>query len=124
MSVQGRLDIDSGPRYRLAADGIDYVGAAAPEEDLRPTLPGIGIEPGMPARAPVVVAAGQAPVERLRERGHPFARVAVRKPVIHRDLDELTVQLAVNAGPPPTFGPPPLNRRAAGEECHLRAPPD
>src|SRR3546814_2288006 len=75
MSVQVRLDIDSGPRYRLAAYEIDYVGAAAPEEDLRPTLAGIGIEPGMPARAPVVVAAEQALVERLRERGHPFARV-------------------------------------------------
>src|SRR3546814_16227844 len=91
MSVQGRLDIDSGPRYRLAADGIDYVGAAAPEEDLRPTLAGIGIEPGMPARAPVVVAAEQALVERLRERGHPFARVAERKTFIHRRSEERRV---------------------------------
>src|SRR3546814_5032153 len=64
----------------------------------------------MPARAPVVVAAEQALVERLRERGHPFARVAERKTFINRDLDEMTVQLAVNAGPPGDLRPSHLQR--------------
>src|SRR3546814_17235033 len=74
----------------------------------------------MPARAPVVVAAEQALVERLRERGHPFARVAERKTFINRDLDEMTVQLAVNAGPPATFGPLTFKGREAVEESYLR----
>src|SRR3546814_20673982 len=75
----------------------------------------------MPARAPVVVAAEQALVERLRERGHPFARVAERKTFINRDLDEMTVQLAVNAGPPATFGPLTFKGRKAVEESYLRS---
>src|SRR3546814_16832795 len=74
----------------------------------------------MPARAPVVVAAEQALVERLRERGHPFVRVAERKTFINRDLDEMTVQLAVNAGPPATFGPLTFKGREAVEESYLR----
>src|SRR3546814_10492572 len=57
---------------------------------------------------------------RLRERGHPFARVAERKTFINRDLDEMTVQLAVNAGPPATFGPLTFKGREAVEESYLR----
>src|SRR3546814_7678168 len=49
-----------------------------------------------------------------------FARVAERKTFINRDLDEMTVQLAVNAGPPATFGPLTFKGREAVEESYLR----
>src|SRR3546814_15469736 len=88
--VQVRLDIDSGPRYRLAAYEIDYVGAAAPEEELRPTVAGSGSEPGMPSRAPGVVAAETALLARRRELRHPFEGGAEGKHSIHRDLVETT----------------------------------
>src|SRR5690606_28886850 len=72
--IQVQLTIDNGPRYRLAAYEISYVGSAVPPDDLQPALPDIGVEPGIPARARAVVAAEQALVVQLQERGYPFAR--------------------------------------------------
>lgn len=119
--VQVRLIIDNGPRYTLAAYEISYSGAAPPEEALRPTLAEIGISLGMPARAPTVVAAEQDLVEHLQERGYPFARVVDRRTFIDREASEMTVRLAIDAGPPATFGPLAFKGREAVEESYLRA---
>ena len=119
--VQVRLIIDSGQRYELAAYEIEYVGtAAAPDEASRPTLPEIGIDLGMPARAPAVVAAEEALVLRLQERGYPIARVAERKTFIDRDTNQMTVRLAIDAGVPATFGPLTFRGHEAVEEAYLR----
>ena len=118
--VQVRLTIDNGPRYTLAAYEVDYTAAMAPQEASRPTFEEIGISLGMPARAPAVVAAEQALVELLQERGHPFARVAERKTFINREANEMTVRLAVDAGRPATFGPLAFEGRQAVEEGYLR----
>jgi translocation and assembly module TamA len=115
-----RLDIDNGPRYALASYEIEYLESGPPAQGVRPTLPEIGITLGMPARAPAVVAAEQALVERLQERGHPFARVIDRETFINRDSSEMTVRLAIDAGPPATFGPLAFRGLEAVEEDYLR----
>lgn len=115
-----RLTVDRGPRYRLAAYDIDWVGTAAPPDELRPALEAIGITTGMPARAPAVVAAEQALVGHLQERGYPFARIADRKTFINRDTKEMAVHLSADSGPAATFGPLTFKGQEAVEEAYLR----
>jgi len=50
-----RLQIDPGPRYRLAAYEIGYNSDSPPPEETQPALGTLGIELGMAARAPVIV---------------------------------------------------------------------
>jgi translocation and assembly module TamA len=118
--VRVRLGIEEGPRYRLTAYEIDYTGAAAPPDTLRPGLAEIGITPDMPARAPAVVAAEQALVGHLQERGYPFARVADRKTFINRETKEMTVRLSAESGPAATFGPLVFKGHESVEEAYLR----
>ncbi len=103
--AQVELSVTPGPRYRLAAYNVTYVGDTTPEGAAQPALEDIGIARGMPARAPAVVAAEQGLVEFLQELGHPFARVAERRTFIDRAQSEMTVELSIDAGPRATFGP-------------------
>ncbi|MGF1628585.1 MAG: autotransporter assembly complex family protein [Kiloniellaceae bacterium] len=116
-----RLQIENGPRYSVAAYEISFADGTEPAEAVRPTLAEVGITPGMPARAPTVVAAEQRLVELLQERGHPFARVAERRTFINREQSEMTVRLAIDAGPPATFGPLAFKGQEEVEESYLRA---
>ncbi|MEQ9607731.1 MAG: autotransporter assembly complex family protein [Kiloniellaceae bacterium] len=115
-----RLRIDTGPRYRLAAFEIAYTGDSPPPAETQPALDTLGIELGMAARAPVIVAAEQSLVGQLQETGYPMARVAERKTFIDRDKTEMTVRLSVTAGPRATFGPLAFKGREGVEEDYLR----
>lgn len=115
-----RLRINTGPRYRLAAYEIGYTGDSPPPAETQPALDTLGIELGMAARAPVVVAAEQSLVGHLQENGYPMARVAERKTFIDRDKTEMTVRLSVAAGPRATFGPLAFKGRKGVEEDYLR----
>ncbi|NIA71403.1 outer membrane protein assembly factor [Pelagibius litoralis] len=99
------LIILTGPRYSLRSYEISYVENTPPPEDVQPMLGDIDIRIGMPARAPAIVAAEQNLVNLLLERGHPFAHVAERKTFVDNEKMEMTVRLAVAAGPRATFGP-------------------
>lgn len=118
--AQVSVMVDRGPQYRLAAYEIGYRGSDPPPDDLRPPPGEIGITSGMPARAPAVVAAEQSLVERLQERGYPFATVAERKTFINRETKEMTVRLAIDAGPAATFGPLAFKGQEEVEEDYLR----
>src|SRR3546814_16320332 len=106
-----RLDIDNGPRYTLAAYDIAYGGDTTPEASRQPALEEIGIAPGMAARAPAIVAAEQALVEHLQERGHPFARVADRHTFTDRGTTAMTLRLTFDSGTPENFAPPSFTGR-------------
>ena len=99
------LDIAAGRRYRVETYEISYVDAPAPPAEVQPALNEIGIEPGMPARAPAIVAAEQSLVGLLQERGHPFARIAERRTFVDHEKTAMTVRLAVDAGAAATLGP-------------------
>jgi translocation and assembly module TamA len=117
--AQVELSVTPGPRYRLAAYNVTYVGDTTPEDAARPGLEDIGIAQGAPARAPAVVAAEQSLVELLQERGHPFARVAERRTFIDRAQGEMTVELSIDAGPRATFGPLAFAGQVEVDEGHL-----
>ncbi len=99
------LRITTGPRYKLQTYDITFDGNPPPTEAEQPSLAEIGIELGMPARAPAVVNAEQSLVNLLQERGYPFARVRERKTFVNHEKSEMTVRLAIDAGPAAVFGP-------------------
>lgn len=114
------LEIDPGPRYSLAAYNIAVTGNPPPGEAEQPDLQEIGIELGMPARAPVVVEAEQNYVNLLRERAFPFARVSERKTFVNHEKAELTVEIKIDAGPAATFGPLTFVGQEEVEEDYLQ----
>ncbi|MEO3428975.1 autotransporter assembly complex family protein [Pelagibius sp. CAU 1746] len=103
--TQVTLRITPGPRYTLQAYDITFDGNPPPAEAEQPRLDEIGIALGMPARAPVVVGAEQSLVSLLQERGYPFAQVRERKTFVNHEKTEMTVRLAIDAGPAAVFGP-------------------
>ena len=114
------LRITAGPRYSLVAYDIAIDGNPPPAAVDQPSLKEIGIELGMPARAPVVVGAEQTLVSLLQERAYPFARVRERKTFVNNEKAEMTVRLIVDAGPAATFGPLALTGYEEVEEAYLR----
>lgn len=114
------LEVTPGPRYSLAAYEIGYEDPDAVATGSRPRLQEIGIDLGMPARAPEIVAAERKLVSLLTERGHPFARVADRKSVVNHEAREMTVRLSVSAGRLARFGPLTVEGLQEVEEDYLR----
>ena len=114
------LEVTSGPRYSLAAYEVTYDGEAGLAEGVRPRLEEIGIELGMPARAPDIVAAERKLVSLLTERGYPFARVADRKSVVNHEERRMTVRLAVSSGPLARFGALTIEGLQEVEEDYVR----
>jgi len=99
------IHITTKTRYILSSHELVYEGATPPPERLRPDMVELGLKLRMPARAPVIAAAGQKWVILMTQRGYPFARVVDRKSTINRVTKTLSVVLQVDAGPPARFGP-------------------
>lgn len=114
------LEVEPGPRYRLQAYDVDYGDQAAPASQDRPGLGDIGIEPGMPARAPDIVAAERKLVSLLGERGYPLARVEDRKSLVSHEARQMTVRLTVSSGPLARFGPLSIEGLQEVEEDYVR----
>lgn len=118
--AQVTLRISTGQRYKLAAYDIDVTGDPRPTEAEQPGLEEIGIDLGMPARAPDVVQAEQKYVALLHERSFPFAKVAERKTFVDHEKAEMTVQLKVDAGAPATLGKLTFTGQEDVDEDYLR----
>lgn len=118
--AQVTLEIEPGQRYSLAAYNIAVTGNPPPGEAEQPGLQEIGIELGMPARAPVVVEAEQNYINLLRERAFPFARVSERKTFINHEKAEMTVEIKIDAGTAATFGPLTFAGQDEVEEAYLQ----
>lgn len=117
--VKVTIEVEPGPRFKLAAFDIEYE-APAPEEKARPKPGDIGITPGMPARAPDVRGAETRAVGWLRDRGYPFAKSAGLKAKVWHDKDEMTVRLTLNAGPRATLGPLSIAGLKTVKEDYIR----
>jgi len=117
--AQVTLRITPGPRYTLAAYDITYDGNPPPAETDQLDLEEIGLQLGMPARAPDIVDAQDAVVTRLQQRGYPFAQVGERKTFVNHEKAEMTVRLAIDAGPAAKFGPLSFKGQESVEEDYL-----
>jgi translocation and assembly module TamA len=118
--VEVTIEIETGPRYRLAAFELGYLGASPPPEERRPSLAELGIESGQPARAPAIVAAERQWIALMTQRGHPLAKVIERKALTNREEKALKVALMVNSGPEARFGPVTVAGLDRVREDHVR----
>ncbi|MDX1575489.1 MAG: POTRA domain-containing protein, partial [Kiloniellales bacterium] len=98
------IHVTTGTRYILASHEVEYEGETPPPDKLRPNLAELGLELRVPARGPVIAAAGPKWVAFMTQRGYPFARVVDRKSTINRVTKTMGVVLKVDAGPLARFG--------------------
>ena len=117
--VSVTIEVETGPRYEIAAFEVIYEGTDLPDPSERPDLKELGIETGMAARAPDVVAAEETWASLMAERGFPLAKVRDRKATIDRDLDTMRVTLAVEPGPRARFGSVSVEGLEQVEEQHV-----
>jgi translocation and assembly module TamA len=118
--VEVTIEIETGPRYRLAAFAVDYRGTSPPSDDLRPSLEELGIELGKGASAPAVVAAQRLWIGLMTQRGYPLAKVIERKAVTNREEKALKIALLVDSGPKAPFGPVTVAGLERVKEDHVR----
>ncbi len=118
--VEVTIEIETGPRYRVAAFEVDYRVASPPPEDLRPSLEDLGIELGQPAKAPAIVAAQRQWITIMTQRGYPLAKVIERKAVTNREEKALKIVLMVESGPEARFGPVSVAGLERVREDHVR----
>ena len=79
------LQVVTGTRYRLEAYEIRYTGPLADKSGLPKDLATLGIQPGMPARAPAIVGAEQTLLRNLANTGHPLAKKSDRRALVDHD---------------------------------------
>ena len=113
------INISTGPLYRITAYEIIY--RPPPEAGSLPTgLEAVGLEPGAPARAPIIVGAQETLLRRIGRIGHPLARVTDRRVVVDRAADTMAVTLTVDPGPRARFGRVGFEGLESVEEGYLR----
>jgi translocation and assembly module TamA len=99
-----RVVVATGPVYLLADYAIRFEGAEPPPASVPLDLESLGLRIGMPARAPTIVGAESALLERLADRGYPLAKILDRKSVVDHDQTTMTVTLSLDGGPQASFG--------------------
>lgn len=96
--VPVRIAVDTGPLYTLRRIALrDARGRPFSEEEIPARLTGVDGE--VPARSATVLAREAAIVDRLRARGHPFAKVVSRDPVVDDAAHVMDVTFTVEPGP-------------------------
>jgi translocation and assembly module TamA len=115
--VRIEITVASGPLYHLTDYDIVYQGTV-PEEP--PELAAFDIVLGMPARAPPLQASQDRLLDRLAQRGHPFAEVIDREVLVFAEDSSMTVTLTLDAGPRAHFGPVRVKGLEKVEEDYVR----
>lgn len=96
--------VETGPRFTF---GTVRILDAATRQPLpsTPTLRSMNLVAGEPARSTAVIAAEGRIVARLRNEGHPFAKITAKDVVADHATRTLNVSFLVAPGPVATFGP-------------------
>jgi translocation and assembly module TamA len=103
--AQVTIKVESGPVYLLAEADVVYTAEipaeARPPRDITDLD---GLETGMAARAPRIIAAQNQILTRLGQTGFPNPRIAKREAVVDHDTRTLRVTWRVDPGPYVDFG--------------------
>jgi translocation and assembly module TamA len=102
--VPVEIAVDTGPRFKFGALKLLDAKTRQPLETKLPTDKQIDMVPGAPAEATKIDPAGATVVDRLRESGHPFAKVASKDVVADHASNELNVTFYFDPGPQARFG--------------------
>lgn len=95
--------INSGPRFTFGTVRVvDTAGRPLPDP---PSLRAMRLVAGEPALAGNVIEAENTIVSRLRDAGHPFAKVTAKDVVADHASNTLNITFKVAPGPVATFGP-------------------
>jgi len=98
-----RLEVIPGPRYVFGEMRIEVED----ESGFQPPPPRrLGLEPGAPARADVVLEAERQLLERARAEGHAFAALGRRRLVVDHERHTMDVVLRIRPGPKAAFAEP------------------
>jgi translocation and assembly module TamA len=102
--VPVRIAVELGPLYRLRRIVVrDPAGNAFPDSVLPAGV--TRVEDDVPARSATVLAREAQIVDRFRARGHPFAKVVTRDPVVDDAAHAMDVTFTVSPGPVAGLGP-------------------
>lgn len=101
--VQIELQVETGPRYTLDTYDIAYQGTP-PSERVRQEVAEASVGIGKPAEAEAIKTAEKRIVNRLRNRGHPFAEIAGSRYVVDHATRVMKAEVDVDAGPAAEFG--------------------
>jgi len=102
--VQVRIDILSGPRYRLRLYTITYSGEGSEDSSLPSEADGIGANSGQPARAELVLSARRRLLETLADIGRPLADIVRQSAVVDHADSSMSVTIEVTPGELSHFG--------------------
>ena len=116
------FQVEAGPRYTIESVDLRYEGGTSPfqapdpgDEEDRNVLVS-----GTPARAADIVKAGDRLLERLRNRGYPFAEARRPKAVVDHDRRTVRVELLLDPGPRARFGPVTVSGLERVEEPYVQ----
>ncbi len=99
------IHVSVGPLYRLAGYEIRYMAPSVETEKLPADIKVLGLHIGMAARAPIIAQAERTLLRKLREVGHPLARIVDRNFIVDHADRTMSVTADVDAGPAARFGP-------------------
>ncbi len=114
-----RIEVDSGPLYKVSGATIAYQGAP-PAEGVPRAGADLGIETGRPARAQPLQQAEGTLLRQLADRGYPHARLLDRRYELDRQAKSLSAALTVETGPKRAFGPLTISGLENADETYLR----
>ncbi len=97
------VQVNSGPRFNFGT--VRVVDTAGRPLADPPTPRQMRVVAGEPARANLAIDAENVIVSRLRDAGHPFAKVVSKDVVADHATNTLNITFRVAPGPIATFGP-------------------
>ena len=99
-----RFEVDMGPRFTFSKPSIVLAPPTAPEVLSPPTPAEVGLLAGDPYAASLVVKAGEAILNRYRENGYPFPKIARREVIADFKTNQVDVIFQVSPGSYARFG--------------------
>jgi len=112
--------IDPGPVYPVASTHIRITGEKEIQPRMIPSPEKLGLIPGKPFRASVLMGAEKALVRAFEEQGFPFPRPVERKIIVdHRDTS-VALEFFLDPGPQAPFGEAEVKGLEAVEESVIR----
>ncbi len=99
-----RFIVDMGPRFTFSKPSIVLAPPMAPGVLSPPTPTEVGLIAGHPYTASLVVKAGEAILNRYRENGYPFPKIARREVIADFKTNQVNVLFQVSPGSYARFG--------------------
>lgn len=110
--------VDPGKRYSIRSVEIETAPSSAGASRI-PTSDSLGLTPGSPAEAQRITETRDALVQKMRNRGHPFAQAAEPRVLVDHDTEDVAITFLLNPGPFAKFGDTSLSGLNTVEEGHI-----